>query len=329
MRKFITRHSSLLRAAAIATVALSFATVFGAWHRYPELFSHFRLPYLGASLLLLLAFAILRRRVEVAALIACAVLNAAYVLPWYSLPGVHAAAGNRAFTVMLANVYARNDRYADFLDMVRDLQPDLLIVQELTPAWLTAIEPELPGYSRGIAAPRDDAFGIGVFSRLPLEDVERIDSPPLGLPTLLFTLRVGDEPVSVITLHPMAPTSAARSAARDEQLAAIAGLAAERHADVIVGDLNTTMWGAHYGQMLRATGMRNSREGFGVLPTWPTFLPVAMIPLDHCLVSDRIDVLRTATGPRYGSDHLPLTVSLAVSSDNDSGDHAASAASGS
>jgi len=328
MRKHFTRFSGLLQAAAILTAILSFATVFGAWHSYLELFSHFRLQYLAASLLLLLAFAVLRRRVYVIVLAASAVLNAAYVLPWYGLTGVHAAAGDGAFTVMLANVYARNDRYSDFLNLIRERQPDLLVVQELTPAWLAAIEPALPGYSRGIAVPRDDAFGIGVFSRLPLEDAERIDSPPLGLPTLLVTIRVGDDAVTVITAHPMAPTRAGGSDARNEQLGDIASLAAERHADLIVGDLNTTMWGAHYGQLLRATGMRNSREGFGVLPTWPTFLPIAMIPLDHCLVSDRIDVVQTVAGPRFGSDHLPLEVTLALRARND-GNHAASAVSGS
>jgi endonuclease/exonuclease/phosphatase (EEP) superfamily protein YafD len=56
----------------------------------------------------------------------------------------------------------------------------------------------------------------------------------------------------------------------------------------------------------------NVRDGFGLLPSWPTFLffKWLMLPLDHCLVSNDIRVADARTGEPIGSDHLPLIVEI-------------------
>jgi endonuclease/exonuclease/phosphatase (EEP) superfamily protein YafD len=300
-----------LQAAGLLTVLFSWTTLFGSAHRYLELFSHFRLQYLLASVLLLVVFLFMRRRIEIGVLAVTLVLNAALVVPWYSLPGARAVAGGPGFSLLLANVHAENDRYADFLALVYEAQPDVIILQELTPAWFSYVERELGGYVHRYAIPRDDPFGIGIFSRAPLSSTESIDSPPLGVPTIMTTIQVSGRPLMLVATHPMPPISEPGHEARNEHLRSIATLVNERGADVLIGDLNTTMWSTTYRELEDATGLRNSRHGFGTLPSWPTFLPPAMIPLDHCLVSDSIDVIETTLGTHIGSDHRPLLVRLA------------------
>lgn len=73
------------------------------------------------------------------------------------------------------------------------------------------------------------------------------------------------------------------------------------------------------------TGLKNSRQGFGLLPTWPiktNYPPYAKIPsfltgllsipIDHCLISPDIKVAKTRTGPNVGSDHRPLITDLLI-----------------
>ena len=293
------------------TILFSWATLFGAAHRYFELFTHFRLQYLLASAVLLIAFVFMRRRTEIAALAATLVLNAGLVAPWYGLPGSQAAAEAPVLTLLLANVYSGNDRYEDLLALIRDEAPDIILLQELTPAWLANIEPGLADYEHRLSVPRSGSFGIGIFSRPQLTSMDTIESPPLGFPTLVATIGLPDRPLTLVTTHPMPPMGTEDYAARNEQLRSVAALVNERGADVLIGDLNTTIWGNAYRRLEEETGFRNSRRGFGVLPSWPTFLPIAMIPLDHCLVSDHLDVVETKLGPPIGSDHRPLIVKLA------------------
>ena len=81
---------------------------------------------------------------------------------------------------------------------------------------------------------------------------------------------------------------------------------------LLIGDLNISMWSHLYDDFETATGMTNTRRGFGAIPTWPQQLPFGRIPIDHCLVSTHFAVVDTRRGPAIGSDHLPLIVDLSL-----------------
>ena len=111
----------------------------------------------------------------------------------------------------------------------------------------------------------------------------------------------------------MIPLGRDNFGARNVQLHSVIELVAQASGEVLLlGDLNASVWGRHYRHFEDATGLRNARRGKGILPTWPTFMPPAMIPIDHVLVSSRIGIADIKTGPRIGSDHLPLIVTVVL-----------------
>lgn len=309
MRRITVR--GLLQAAAFLTVAFSLITLLPLDHPALQLFTHFRLQYLAASLLLLAAFAFLRSPVPAVALAISVLASAVVVTPWYM--DRDAAIGDSQLKLLHANVLGSNAEHDRLFTLIANEQPELVFLQEISPQWEAALAALHADYPYHYVEARHGSFGIALFSRLPLASVGHVDSAPLGFPTLQGELAVGDQTIHFVSTHPMIPLGAANSSARNEQLREVArqlGVAAE--STILVGDLNTSMWGIHYRELERVTGLRNARRGHGVLPTWPTFMPFAMIPIDHVLVSKDIGVQQISTGPRIGSDHLPLIVTLSL-----------------
>ena len=301
----------LLQAAAVVTIAFSVVTLLPIDHFALQLFTHFRLQYFGGALLLLALLAWLREWRYVAALLAVTLINANFVLPWYF--GERPATSGTQVRLLLANVLSSNDDHQALLRLIEAEQPDVLVLVEVSRPWAKSLERLDTDYPEQVVEVRDGSFGIGLFSRLPLLSAAAIDSAPLGFPTILATLHIGDESLQLIATHPMIPLSETNYDARNRQLDDIATLLQPLSGPkILVGDLNTSMWDTNYRSLENKTWLRNVRRGFGVLPTWPTFMPFAMIPIDHVLVSPEIGVQDVRIGARIGSDHLPLIVTITL-----------------
>ncbi|MDH3336956.1 MAG: endonuclease/exonuclease/phosphatase family protein [Gammaproteobacteria bacterium] len=314
--RFVARRLSfvgLLQAAAVVTTLFSLATLPNSLHRHLELFSHFRLQYLLVSLLLCLSFIALRSRAWAGLMLVITAINTVPVAPWYLAETRTHAETDPRIELLLANVHSRNANTRALIELIETEQPDLVFLQEATDRWVVAMNVLQTRYPHRYSIARDDNFGIAVYARQPLLGVEKLDSPPYGFPSLVLRQSVAGRIVTLVTTHPIPPLGKDGFDARNEQLASIAevitSIAGPR---LLVGDLNTTMWGHHYDLLERATGLRNARHGIGIVPTWPRQLPFAMIPIDHCLVSEDFAVVDIDSGPSIGSDHLPLTVTLAL-----------------
>ncbi len=308
MRVTIT---GLLQAAAVVTVVFSVGTLLPIDHFAIQLFTHFRLQYLIVLLGLLFLFKYLRSPWLIGAIAATAVLNAVVVLPWYV--GEDETSDGVKLKLLHANVLSGNTEYDRLISLLDTEAPDLVMLQEVSPDWLVALDELRADYPYSYAEAREGNFGIALFSRVPLKSVSHFDSPPFGYPTIVASLDIDGQILHFIGTHPMIPISGDYYEARNEQLAGIAKLLGKQaEPKILVGDLNLSQWDINYKHLEQQGGVRNARKGFGIVPTWPVFMPFAMIPIDHVLVSESISVTGVYSGPRIGSDHLPLIVTFTL-----------------
>jgi endonuclease/exonuclease/phosphatase (EEP) superfamily protein YafD len=301
----------LFQAAALVTTLVSIVTVLPVEHHALQLFTNFRLQYLAASAVLLLVLTAWGEMRYSVVLLLVTVLNAIFVLPWYF--GEPPTAEGTDVKVLLANILSSNEDPAPLLELIEAEQPDLVILLEVSPRWAQALPVLGNSFAHSIVEPRNGNFGIAMYSKLPVTAAATIDSSPLGFPTIVATLDVGGKSLQVVGTHPMIPIGGQNYDARNVQLDAISRLLQKGTGPrLLLGDLNTTIWDMQYGALENRTWLRNVRHGFGMLPTWPTYMWPAMIPIDHMLVSDDIGVKDVHTGPAIGSDHLPLIATITL-----------------
>ena len=302
------------KGALLCVLALSAAGFFGALHRWPELASHFKVQYLFASAACALLLALLRRWRWALAALACVLLNAALVLPLY-LPAPGGAGANarpRPVKLLLANVNAANADYAALLGVARAESPDVVVLQEATPQWAAATAALRESLPHAHVEARPDTFGIVVYSRFPLERAETVYLGAARVPAVVARVRADGAAFSLVTAHVYPPLPGWYDG-RNEQLEDLAALAARAERPVLLaGDLNASPWSPYFKKFEHASGLKNARRGFGVLPTWPTYRPALYVPIDHCLVSPEIKVTRFSTGAQIGSDHLPVVVAVEI-----------------
>ena len=187
------------------------------------------------------------------------------------------------------------------------------MLAEVDQAWLSALEEELAAYPHGEAAPRADNFGIALYSRYPIRRGEILYVGDAEVPSVIAEI---ESPAGVFTLigtHPVPPSSAENSRLRDGQLRQLPELVRNASSPVLLlGDLNVTSWSYAFRRLVQDSGLQDSSGGRGVQPTWPTFMPLFWIPIDHCLYGAGIEVTDRVVGPRFGSDHYPLIINFVL-----------------
>lgn len=318
MRQSPARRASA-RVLVTMLVALATATALAELARLgwlPELASHFR-PQYAAALVLLAAGALAmgRRRLALCALVVMVPnlwVAAPYLVPLV-LPDTAASQPAGGLSLLSLNLFYRNTDHQRVRDYLQQAQPDLLVVAELTPDWLRALQPVLDTYPYQLATDQPGPWGLGVYSRFPMLNARRTDLGVPGSVNVMATVAFPGGPVQLTAVHLSSPTSPRAAARRNLQLARLAGLLGAQDSAIprlLLGDLNATPFSPHLRDLLDRTGMRDARQAQGLLGTWPRWLPILQIPIDYCIVDPALVVTSVGRGPGVGSDHYPLEVRL-------------------
>lgn len=127
---------------------------------------------------------------------------------------------------------------------------------EVNARWMSALDALRTNYPQVIAEPREDNFGIALFSRLPLTNSEVVEFGPGEVPSITTTLEAGGQKVFLLGTHPLPPGSAENARLRNEQFREIATrIRRGARPAIVLGDLNSTPWSPYFDDLLRESGL--------------------------------------------------------------------------
>ena len=304
---------------AMALAGVSVVAFFVQWFWLADVAANFRPQYLVALVVLGAVLMMGKWRTTGAIALAAAALNLVVVLPLFVGSPGEAPASAPTIRVMTFNLLgSANESYGEVIDLIREQDPDLVLLHEAHRPWELAVDPL--GSTYRILRPRSDDL---IFGTLVLVKGQLLDWESFGFAAadpraieLTFVPESWDTPVEALAVHPLAPTDSARAALRDSQMEFAAEWASEREgAFLVAGDLNATPWSWVFRNLEHSSDLSNTGVGFGIQATYPaTGNPLTRIPIDHVLASSAFAVRSRILGPATGSDHLPVIVDLALRS---------------
>jgi endonuclease/exonuclease/phosphatase (EEP) superfamily protein YafD len=211
------------------------------------------------------------------------------------------------------NLNASNGNTERVQSAIRVADPDLLLLVEVTPKWAQNLSCLSPAYPYRVEQPQEGFFGIVLLSKYPLSRTNVLFIGSAGVPSITADVHLPQGEISLIGTHPLPPFNREYSKHRNNQLAALPELVSKQKNPVLlIGDLNASPWSAHFVRLLKDSGLKDSMNGFGFQPSWPSQNRFLRIPIDHMLHSPEILIHRRAVGGDVGSDHLPVIVDFSI-----------------
>lgn len=215
--------------------------------------------------------------------------------------------------IICINLLSSNGQFKEVENYIKLKNPDLIVLQEFNTLWQLMLETKLNDYQFRLTIPRDDNFGIAVYSKLKVKELKELQIGDAGVPSIQGEIELRTTKARLIATHPLPPVGTWYFNHRNTQLKELGTIVSEMDGEVIViGDLNTSSFSTHFKNLISNTQLIDTRKGFGQLTTWPTWFNLARTTLDHCLITKGIYVKSREIGEDIGSDHLPIFVELGV-----------------
>lgn len=306
--QFSAAFSRLGFVCAIAAIA-GFA---GRFHWLIDLLNHFRIHYAAMMMISALLLLLNRKYQAFLAMTVLFSLNFIVIFPYFfsDVPTENYADGK--IRAMLINVNSRQGSPSKVLNEIRTVSPDILVLEEITALWLERLKALEEIYQYRISEPREDNFGIALYSRIPMTDPEIIPAEGSGVPIIRAYLLNNGNPFRIVAAHPLPPIGRRYAHLRDLQLESMPELLIASCPSVLIGDLNATPWSCHFVDLISSANLYDSMKGRGVQNSWPSRILWAGIPIDHFLYTEGIKIIAREIGRDVDSDHRPLIVDFLI-----------------
>lgn len=239
--------------------------------------------------------------------------SAAMILPEFIRPASPRAAPGQPGEVKLIqyNTWARNLDLARTTRWLADQDADLIVMEEATPKIRDAL------LERADYHVTCKTCSVMIFSRAePVETgLRRREFPGPRPPMTRATFASPHGRYTVIGVHYTWPTPDGLQQAQGQRLAELVQRF-PKDTLIVAGDFNSTPWSFNRRREDREFGLeRRTRALFswpaGALTRYRIGFPFPFLPIDHVYAGSAWRTVKVERGPKLGSDHFPVIVTLA------------------
>ncbi len=216
--------------------------------------------------------------------------------------------------VVMSNVEMENTQHDRWMEAMRSVDPDVLLVLEPSAEWLSQIKTYTETFPYRVAKPQDNWYGMLLLSKLPIEDHEVRFLVQQDVPSIDARIRMHDGTrIRFVGVHPRPPEPIRGNdaTARDAELTLWGRELEKSDMPVIIGgDLNDVAWSQTTRLFLRTSGLLDPRRGRGFYNTFHVDHLIMRFPLDHVFHSNEFTVSGIQRLDPVGSDHFPIMIDL-------------------
>jgi len=218
------------------------------------------------------------------------------------------------FKIYSANLHKDNDDLTKLNSEIKGIDPDILLLLEVTPVHFNQLQSLIQIYpyhteKRSFGGPD---IGFVFLSKFPILDSSVTQLSAVCNFVLEARIEINEKPVIFYGVHARRPDLGNYIERKNQFLWLARHIKNQSLPVIVAGDFNATPYSPIFRELVDTTGLNDSREGFGWLPSWPTYFPPLWIPIDHVLLTPGIQVLKRTTGSYIGSDHYPVITELSL-----------------
>ncbi|HLW34011.1 MAG TPA: endonuclease/exonuclease/phosphatase family protein [Aequorivita sp.] len=213
-------------------------------------------------------------------------------------------------SILAGNVLQTNSNYTEFKGEIQRFDPDLVLTMESNAAWEKSLSEIEHIYPFTIKVPLENMYGMHLYSKVKLENVEIKYQIEDDKPSIFFDFPLkGAKSIFFCCLHPAPPSPTENETAKEADAELILTGKKIREKDnpaVVCGDMNDVVWSRTTRLFKKMTGMIDPRVGRGFFPTYNANYFFLRFPLDHLFHTKDLYVGKMIRSKNFGSDHFAM-----------------------
>ncbi|MFT6716476.1 MAG: endonuclease/exonuclease/phosphatase (EEP) superfamily protein YafD [Saprospiraceae bacterium] len=227
-------------------------------------------------------------------------------------------------SLMTYNVYFKNRTPMSVVKVIKQSNPDILVIQELTPQWNSILAKSIgQTYKHQKIIPMRGTHGIGIYSRFPIVAEAILNNKSNRAFAQVLEIKIKNKLIQLVNVHLASPGVAVENPdrflelyksnykTRHRQINTISNIVKNSEdkfdAQILIGDLNTTEYEPLLRDVQGAWSNLNELVGEKFNFSFPNSSKIdPILTLDYILLKGKIKGQKITVIKGGSSDHFPI-----------------------